>query len=61
MSAYSKLYYYGSVVDKWLPEITFLPFVSLPWKLNPTWYRVIGPSGGGKSTHFKAIERYEFD
>jgi hypothetical protein len=54
-----ELYYYGCEVDAWMPEIILLPYVSIHWKHDPTWYRIIAPPGSGKSSHLKLLEGYE--
>lgn len=56
MTEYRELFYYGSEVDSWLPEVTLLPYVSLMWKGAPTWYRVIAPAGSGKSAHIQMVK-----
>ncbi len=59
MRLYEEIFYYGCEVDRWLPEITLLPYVSLQWRIDPTWYRIIGPPGCGKSKHLTLLENYE--
>jgi len=59
MKEFKALFYYGSVVDSWLPEVMLLPFISLQWKHDPTWYRLIAPPGSGKSKHLSLLEDYE--
>jgi len=56
---YKKLFFYGSAVDEWLPEIVIMPFITLPWKCDPTWYRVIAPPGSGKTQHFNMLKGYK--
>jgi hypothetical protein len=53
------LFYYGCEVDMWLPEIMLLPYVSLGWKQDPTWFRCIAPPGSGKSVHLNTLSDYE--
>ncbi len=55
MDEFQKLFYYGCIVDTWLPEIILYPFVSLEWKNIPTWYRIIAPPRSGKSAHLSLI------
>jgi len=59
LTAFKDLYYYGCEVDKWLPEVMLLPFITLQWKLNPTWYRIIAPPGSGKTVHLSYLHEYE--
>jgi hypothetical protein len=59
MTKFKEIFYYGSEVDTWLPEIMLLPFVTLHWKLAPVWIRVISPPGSGKSAHISMLEDYE--
>lgn len=56
---FRELYYYGCEVDSWLPEVIMLPFITLQWKLDPTWFRVIAPPGSGKTLHFSYLAGYE--
>ena len=58
MQDFQKLFYYGCDVDSWLPEIMLYPFVSLEWKNIPTWYRIIGPPGTGKTAHLSLIANF---
>ena len=59
MREFQALFYYGSEVDRWLPEVMMLPYVSIQWKQDPTWYRIIAPPGSGKSKHLSLLEGYE--
>ena len=59
LTAFKDLYYYGSEVDSWLPEVIMLPFITLQWKLDPTWYRIIAPPGSGKTVHLSCLADYE--
>lgn len=60
MQAFKELFYYGCEVDSWLPEIMLLPYITLQWKKDPTWYRIIAPPGCGKSKHLSLLEGFEF-
>ena len=60
MRGFQDAFYYSSGVDSWLPEIILLPYVSLPWRNDLTWYRIIGPSGAGKTKHLSMLKDYEF-
>lgn len=57
--SFEELFYYGCDVDRWLPEIILLPYISLPWKTDSIWYRIIGPPGSGKSRHLALLEDYD--
>lgn len=59
LDLYQELYYYGCEVDLWLPELTLLPYITVNWHNDPTWYRVIAPPGSGKSTHLDLLADYE--
>jgi hypothetical protein len=59
MEAFDGLYFYGCEVDKWLGTITLLPYITLQWAQDPTWYRLIAPPGSGKSQHLSLLEDYE--
>lgn len=58
MQDFQKLFYYGSDVDSWLPEIMMYPFVSLAWKNIPTWYRIIAPPSAGKTAHLSLLSDF---
>ncbi len=58
MQEFQKLFYYGCDVDSWLPEVMLYPFVSLPWKNVPTWYRIIAPPSCGKTAHLLLISDF---
>ncbi|MBW8002646.1 MAG: hypothetical protein FVQ80_11595 [Planctomycetes bacterium] len=59
MRGFQEAFYYGDGVDAWLPEIILLPYVSLPWRNDLTWYRIIGPPGSGKSKHLSMLADFE--
>ena len=59
IKSFKKIFYYGSVVDSWLPEIMLLPYITLQWHQDHTWYRVIAPPGSGKSAHLSLLTEYE--
>ena len=59
MRSFRKLFYYGCEVDSWLPEIIILPYVTLQWKQDRTWFRIIAPPGSGKSVHLSLLRDYE--
>ncbi len=60
MRSFQDTFFYASGVDSWLPEILLLPYVSLPWRNDLTWYRIIGPSGAGKTKHLLLLEDFEY-
>jgi len=59
MAAFQDFFFYGCKVDRWLPEIILLPYVSLQWRSIPTWYRIIGPPGSGKTAHLSLLDEHE--
>lgn len=59
IEAYKEIFFYGCKVDEWLPEITLMPYLTLQWKLDPTWFRIIAPPGSGKSAHLGILDDYD--
>lgn len=55
---YERLFYYSCEVDRWLPEITMIPYVTLGWKQVPLWCRIIAPPSSGKSAHLSLLSGY---
>lgn len=56
---FHSFFYYGCESDSWLFEVMLLPYVTLQWKSEPTWYRVIGPPGSGKTKHISLLEDHD--
>lgn len=56
--SFKDLFYYGCEVDTWLPEIMLLPYITLRWRQDHTWYRIIAPPGSGKSVHLALLSNY---
>lgn len=59
MEEFQSFFFYGSIVDAWLPQMIFIPFVTLQWKTTPTWIRIIGPPSSGKSAHISLLDEHE--
>ncbi|KKK74706.1 hypothetical protein LCGC14_2881080, partial [marine sediment metagenome] len=58
MRQYQEIFYYSCEVDRWLPEITLIPYVTLNWEQVPVWCRIIAPPSSGKSAHLSLLDGY---
>jgi len=53
---FREVFYYGCTSDEWIIDFILIPFVTINWKLEPTWFRMIAPPGSGKTAHLSLLD-----